>query len=166
MQRPTLEDAGRFYQRVERGRRCWLWTGGTRKGYGAFSLGGKTYGAHRVAFVMAYGYDPRGKKLLHSCDNTLCVNPRHLIVGSQGDNVDDMLVKNRHAYGNRNGARRHPERVARGERSGAAKLCDADVQRIRELRAGGMSVTELASRWGVDKSTISRLTTGKQWKHL
>lgn len=164
----THADAARFYEKVERRGHGghWIWIGGTRGDYGAFSVGGKTYAAHRISFMLATGRDPGKKKLLHSCDITLCVHPKHLIAGTQRENVDDMLTKNRHAYGDRNGSRKHPERVARGERAGAAKLSTDDVMRIREQRAQGMSVSDIAHRWDVNKSTISRILTGKQWKHL
>lgn len=139
--------------------------GGTRGRYGAFSVRGKTYGAHRVAYMLATGRDPGRKKLLHyRCDNPLCVNPKHLVPGTQRENVDDMLAKNRHAYGDRNGTRRHPERVARGERAGAAKLSADTVDHIRRAHSQGESVTHIAKALGVHKSTISRIVNGKQWR--
>jgi hypothetical protein len=164
----TLDDAARFYAKVERHGHGghWIWTAGTRDGYGAFSVKGKTYAAHRVAFALAHGYDPGPKKVLHRCDIRRCVHPRHTIPGTQRDNVDDMLVKNRHAYGARNGTRVHPERVARGERAGSAKLSESEVRAIRRRVATGEPLTLIATDFGVHKSTVSRIASGKHWSHL
>jgi HNH endonuclease len=74
---------------------CWEWTAGTQsKGYGSFSVDGKTYNAHRISFMLANGYMPR-LLVLHSCDNRRCVNPNHLSEGTQLENVRDMHQKGR-----------------------------------------------------------------------
>ena len=72
---------------------CWLWTGAkTGVGYGSFR--GK--GAHRVSWERHHGRAVPGRKMvLHRCDNRACVNPDHLFLGSQLDNVRDMMAKGR-----------------------------------------------------------------------
>jgi hypothetical protein len=107
---------------------CWPWTGAIIKklGYGEInSCTGITLYARRVAWELTNGEIPDGLYVLHRCDNKWCVNPAHLFLGTAGDNARDMVKKNRHmaavcpekiARGDRSGARTHPERVARGDR--------------------------------------------------
>lgn len=76
---------------------CWIWTGPTNNhGYGRF--GGSRY-AHRVSYQLAHGPIPPGMVVLHRCDNPPCVNPDHLSLGTQRDNVRDMVTKGRHNPG-------------------------------------------------------------------
>lgn len=78
---------------------CWIWTGsGTR--YGAIRVNNKTLTAHRFLYERWVGPIPEGLEVLHSCDVGMCVNPAHLFLGTQGDNVTDMLLKGRHASQN------------------------------------------------------------------
>lgn len=77
---------------------CWLWEGGTVvRGYGvAFLPGGKATGAHR-AMLIAHGVPlTTSDVVLHTCDMPICVNPEHLRVGTQADNMADMNSKGRH----------------------------------------------------------------------
>lgn len=84
-------DKKRFYSNVAKTESCWLWTGGssgnrTHK-YGDLSVGGKTFRAHRLSYVLARGEIPEGKVIDHLCCNPLCVNPDHLEAVSQGENT-------------------------------------------------------------------------------
>jgi len=104
---------------------CWPWLAGKDKdGYGSVTRpGGKGHiGAHRAALILS------GKKFTreantsrHSCHNPVCVNPRHLSIGSQQDNVADRVVAGRTATGDRHGSRTRPESRATGDRNGARK---------------------------------------------
>ena len=91
----------RFWAKVQKTDSCWLWTAAkNRFGYGRFMLNGKVVRAHRVAWTLAYGQIPEGAGfhgtcVLHLCDNPMCVNPSHLVLGTQGENCRDMASKGR-----------------------------------------------------------------------
>ena len=90
----------RFEQYVQRTDGCWLWAGGrTERGYGRFKVDGKTIRASRWAYEHFIGPIPDGLCVLHRCDNPPCVNPAHLFVGTDADNVRDCLAKGRHRHG-------------------------------------------------------------------
>lgn len=76
---------------------CWLWLGtrNRRSGYGRFRLNGRLLAAHRVAWEFEFDPIPDGMNVLHRCDNPPCVRPSHLFLGTQQDNVDDMVAKGR-----------------------------------------------------------------------
>ena len=93
----------RFFEKVEvSGHRgtCWLWKAGVNTyGYGRFRLkvngGWKQIAAHRLMYEFVYGEIPEGMNVLHKCDTPLCVNPEHLFLGDQQDNIQDAMSKGR-----------------------------------------------------------------------
>lgn len=87
----------------------------------------------------------------HSCDNPPCVNPRHLYEGTNQDNVNDAVSRNRHKT---------------GEKDPAAKLSDFDVLMIRELSASGTKNRSLAECYGVAESLVSGVVRGTRWAHI
>lgn len=93
----------RFMLRVRKTESCWVWTGRARckQGYGAFSIGNKERLAHRVSYEHFNGWIPEGKLVLHRCDNTRCVNPEHLFLGTHSDNLRDAYSKGRGPKGYR-----------------------------------------------------------------
>lgn len=74
---------------------CWPWTGSTAKGYGQIKVDGVVLRAHRVAYEIVCGQIGPDDHIMHTCDNPLCVNPRHLRLGSREDNMADMAAKGR-----------------------------------------------------------------------
>src|SRR6185369_2192030 len=84
---------------------CWLWLGTIKaKGYGGFTVvKGESQRAHRVSWIITHGKIPEGMCVLHKCDTRSCVNPDHLFLGTNDDNVKDRGKKDRTARGNRNG---------------------------------------------------------------
>ncbi len=152
------KSVARFWAKVDRSAGpdgCWLWTASKRPtGYGQFNAGAPAL-AHRVAWELTNGPVPSGKHagttcVCHRCDVPACVNPAHLFLGSQAENLRDMAAKGRHA---------------RGETNGAAKLSAAQVAGMRADRAAGMPQAELAAKYGVSQPAVSRIVTGKTWAH-
>lgn len=88
---------GRFWQKVEKTKGgCWNWVAAKNNcGYGLTHFDGKRISAHRLSFQLANGVIPGGMQVLHRCDNRACVNPEHLFLGSNRDNMLDMLAKGR-----------------------------------------------------------------------
>lgn len=99
--RVAIPPEERFWPHVDRrgDAECWPWTGSmSSKGYGAICRASKFIGAHRLSWEIANGSRiPSGKVICHSCDNPKCVNPSHLLLGTQADNVRDMYAKGRGA---------------------------------------------------------------------
>lgn len=140
---------GRFWQRVEKTDGCWLWTGiCSHSGYGQTKYeNGKFVSAHRLAYVLTFGPISDGLFVCHRCDNPKCVRPDHLFLGTHQDNMRDSAIKGRR----------------RGERNGRAKLSENEVL---ALRAGKVSVQELAKLKNISKSALYSAKRGKNWPYL
>lgn len=75
---------------------CWTWIGSTLpNGYGNFWVHGERIGAHRASYLIANGNLPKNLIVCHHCDNTHCVNPEHLFIGTNEDNARDKVRKGR-----------------------------------------------------------------------
>jgi hypothetical protein len=95
--------------------------------------------------------------VLHRCDNPKCVNPSHLFLGTQADNMHDKMEKGRHVKANTYGPGDHK----RGEAHPACKLSDAIVERVFALRESGMSHRKIAEAVGCSGAYVSMLLSGK-----
>jgi hypothetical protein len=137
--------------------RCWEWTGcKLASGYGwfYFPLLKRPTQASRVAWWLSHGAVPKGVFVCHRCDNRACVRPSHLFLGTNADNVRDMLSKDR------------PHGGPCGERNGNARLSSDLVKLIRELVALGASQQSLIPIFDVSRSTISRIVRRENWGEL
>lgn len=139
----------RFAASVDRSGECHLWKGGhDGKGYGRIRVGGgrREY-AHRYSFWREHGRWPEGH-VLHSCDTPACVNPAHLREGTDADNMRDRDERGR---------------GIRGERHPSAKLSYRIADEIRAEAVAGATRRALAAKFGVTKSGIDAIVSGRRW---
>lgn len=142
MARPKSDVYARFLAKVMKmDSGCHEWQSViNRGGYGKFHFEGRQAVAHRVAYQLFIG-DTKGLAVLHKCDNRKCVNPEHLFLGTKADNVKDMDAKGR-----------------RGTRS---KITRAQAKEINKLLDQRYTQQEVAEKFGVDQTTISRVRCGQ-----
>lgn len=133
---------------------CWLWTAdaSNRWGYGRVSHRLERL-AHRLSYSAFRGQIPMGQKVLHRCDVPRCVNPEHLFLGTNIDNMRDMQSKGR-TRGNAG---------KRGESNALAKLTTAAVEQIRSTSIVRGSITALARQHGVSRRAINFALRGETW---
>lgn len=141
---------------------CWLVPAVHDDGYGHIvNDDGKTIGSHRASWIVHRGPIPPGMVVCHRCDVPNCVNPEHLFVGTQRDNMRDCYAKGRMT----------PPTLlpnppcTMGAKNGNAKLSEAAVSQIRERR-GTVSAAVLAREFGVSKQTVYFIWQGRTWRHL
>jgi hypothetical protein len=155
--RPANQNDGktnvqRFYEKVAYGLgECWYWVGfRNHLGYGVLGR----HRAHRASWRLHIGPIPAGLMVLHSCDVRCCVNPEHLFLGTQTDNMRDMVAKGRHRTGD-----------VSGERNPQSKLTAEQVRRMKAIRAeGGLSYKKIGALFGVGAMTAYRAITGRAWR--
>jgi hypothetical protein len=112
----------------------------------------KKYAAHRVSYEMANGLIPDDLQVCHHCDNPSCVNPDHLFLGTNSDNVADCISKGRQTRGSS-----HP----------VAKLTEQQVLDIRTKYASGLFLQrEIAAEYGITQDNVSYIIHRKTWKHI
>lgn len=149
------------------GTKCWIWRAGTGYfDYGHFSYNHKAIPAHRASWLMFNGDIPGGLFVLHHCDIPACVNPGHLFLGTQADNMADMVAKQRSATGLRNGKSLYPEKIPRGEKHPMCRLTEAQVLEIRSRMANGENRFSLAVEFGMAPVTIWAIHRRRIWRHL
>ena len=160
----------RFWEKAVRAEGHLLWLSQTDKdGYGVFTVSkGRPRRAHRVAYALTHGSVPEGLLVRHTCDIPSCIEPEHLLAGTNADNTADAVARGRMAKGKRHGSKTQPEAWARGERNGHAKLGAAEVTEIkRRLREScGRGGSRLAREFGVTPQLISLIKQGKAWAHV
>lgn len=131
---------------------CWNWKGYVgEKGYGNYGQKSPR-GAHIIAFLFSGGkLTAKKPKVLHSCNNKLCCNPKHLRAGSVKDNSQDALERGQQP---------------RGEKVGNSKLKEFQVSAIRKRFADGEAIGDLAKEFDVVNFTITKIVNRVIWKHI
>lgn len=158
----TKKQLDRFWNKVEKSDGCWNWRGHKNFGYGRLTINYKQYLAHKVSAYLSGKLHFRdllkptrganGVVVMHKCDNRSCVNPEHLRVATQLENMRDAKKKGRKWNG---------EHLP-GESNPRCKLSDIDVSMIRQEYAdNGITQGKLASKYGVCRSYISQLINNK-----
>lgn len=133
---------------------CFEWSGYRNAGgYGWVRYNGTARLAHRVSFEVFRRQIPEGLFVCHHCDVRSCINPAHLFLGTQQENMIDAAQKNRLA---RQSGEWHPR----------AKLTDAMVIQIRALHAEGKQQVEIAAIYNIGTSTVNGICLRKNWKHI
>lgn len=136
---------------------CWKWNKCiSSSGYGQIRINYKIRQAHRVSAMIFKNFDINSNlDVLHHCDNKLCINPKHLFIGTQKDNMKDCIKKGRHKRPN-----------YYGEQHANAKLTIKQVQNIRkEYIPHIISTRKLAIKYGVSNVQIGNIIKRKQWRH-
>ncbi len=160
---------------------CWNWRHAQYGGYGRLYHNSQTWRVHRFVYALFVSPIPKGLCVCHHCDNPLCVNPKHLFLGTNRDNTQDAMRKGRLATGKRQGTHTHPESRAFGikngnythpecrpcgEKHGRAKLTAKEVVNVRCLCGSGTTQRAVAALYGVHQATISLIIRRKKWKSI
>lgn len=147
----SLDDRMNKYSFINSETGCIEWSGfKNHDGCGRISVGKRMEMAHRVSWESKNGTIPDGIQVLHKCDNRCCINPDHLFLGTQLDNMVDMNLKGRQV-------------TQRGESSWHAKLTESDVRKIRN---DPRTTKQIAAVYGVGFASISKIKTRKTWNHI
>lgn len=154
----------RFFEKIKKVESgCWLWVGAlTGKGYGNFcwspARNNREYvGAHIASWRIHNGEVPSGMVVCHHCDNPRCVNPVHLFVGTQHDNVRDCISKGRTSY------KTGINLKLQGSRHPNAKLTE---DQVRSVLSDMRSYAKIAKDLGVSASTVHQIKTHQTWTHV
>lgn len=151
---------------------CWNWTGPLQaKRYARLAVG--TSGGpnfffemgHRFSWRIHCGEIPDGMQINHRCDNPKCVNPHHLFLGTQMDNMRDKIAKGRASCGEKHSVATKLK-TPRGSRNAAAKLTEADIPQVLHLANKGETQRNIAARFGVTKNAIGQILRGESWQHV
>lgn len=150
-QRPL---ADRFWEKVRKTPRCWLWTAyALRAGYGVFCTGkhGQADMAHRVSWRLHFGPIPDKMFVCHSCDTPSCVRPDHLFLGTHEQNMADMRSKNRQGF---------------GEHNTQSRLTEDMVRLIRRAYVDGQGAAAISRSFDISYGHVYQIVRRERWAHV
>lgn len=142
----------RFWNQVDKkeDHQCWLWMGAGHK-YGTITVKNENFLTHRYSWSLINGVIPPSLSVCHNCDTPLCVNPKHLFLGTPKENTQDMVSKGR---------------SAKGETHGNGKLTELIVLEIRRLHSCGLTYTEIGKQFDISRVQVSNIVNRRQWTHI
>lgn len=129
---------------------CWNYVGKQKSRYPRVSYGKTKFQLHRLSWFLTFGEIPDGLYVCHKCDNTKCCNPDHLFLGTQFDNMQDMVNKGRN-------------KDTSGSNNGRAKLSWKIVDEIRKAYSEGVHISDISKLYNLPMSTVSNVTRNKTW---
>lgn len=137
----------RFTRREQNG--CLVWTKSlTPRGYGRLWTGEQEGRAHRIAWIVYNGPIPADLCVCHRCDNRPCLEPTHLFLGTNAENIADMVSKDRQPLGEKNG------------------LAILNLEKVVRIYTSSVSTKTLAKEYGVAENTVRDIRRGETWGHI
>ncbi len=138
-----------YYTEPEPNTGCWLWVGAlSTGGYGKIYLDNKYIAAHRASWVVHHGPIPNGLLVCHKCDVKLCINPEHLFLGTQKENIEDATRKGR---------------MSHGEDRPTSKLKESQVVNIfSDIR----TASKIAAQYNITETAVYNIKAGRRWGYL
>lgn len=132
---------------------CWEWSKFRKNGYGVAGLNGRLEQAHRASWMVFKGEIPEDMQINHKCNNRPCINPDHLYIGDQLQNMKDMSDANRGKW-------------HKGNDNAQSKLNDESVKEIKLMIESGATNRSIAAFFDVSQSCISQIKNGRTWTHV
>lgn len=155
-----MNDFKRFFKNIDVACNapCWVWIGcPSRDRHVQVNVNGRMEYAHRWAYKLFQSNDIDNKVIMHTCDNPRCVNPIHLIVGTQKDNIQDAVKKGRVSRTHQPCKEKHP----------CHKLTQQQVNDIRteyKWHDSACGIYGLSKKYNTSPRNIHYIITNKTWK--
>jgi len=132
---------------------CWEWTGFLKGGYGYIRVNRKDFAVHRLMFERYKRPIPKNVNVCHSCDNTKCCNPEHLWLGTQQENIKDMINKKR-------------DKKAFGTKHHRCKINEEIARQIKIKFKEGLNMREIHRTLNISYRIVQHICTGNTWRHI